>query len=177
MDMRGLRSDVAAAVEATRGFTIGNGRNIRRLADRLAPGETVRRIATGKYAGQLVLLALTDRRLLFVADQLLMKKVSVDFSFNRVQSIGCQTRFGTGTIVISAAGVESEITRVYSDDARALVDDARAAVAMPTPTTAPAAPSEDIPEQIRKLADLRDAGLVSVEEFEAAKRGSSWPAL
>ena len=32
------------------------------------------------------------------------------------------------------------------------------------------APQSDIPDQIRKLAELRDAGTISNEEFEAKKR-------
>jgi hypothetical protein len=40
-------------------------------------------------------------------------------------------------------------------------------VRRPSPPSAP--PSPDIPEQIRKLAKLKDDGIISSEEFEAKK--------
>jgi hypothetical protein len=42
------------------------------------------------------------------------------------------------------------------------------ALVRPTPTEGAA--STDIPEQIRKLGELRDAGVLTEEEFEAKKK-------
>jgi hypothetical protein len=38
------------------------------------------------------------------------------------------------------------------------------------PPTAPAAPAPSLMEQLQKLADLRTAGLITDEEFAAAKQ-------
>ena len=47
------------------------------------------------------------------------------------------------------------------------IDDAPA----PTPTVAPAAPAQpNYIEELKKLAELKDAGIVSEEEFEAKKK-------
>ena len=39
---------------------------------------------------------------------------------------------------------------------------------MPVPSAMPA-PTMDVPDQIRKLAELRDAGLLTPSEFESKK--------
>ena len=44
------------------------------------------------------------------------------------------------------------------------------AAAAPTPPPAPATDPLSIPEQIKKLADLRDMGVLTPEEFEAKKK-------
>jgi hypothetical protein len=41
--------------------------------------------------------------------------------------------------------------------------------AAPAPPPAPAAPPLDLADQLRKLADLRDAGVLTEEEFAAQK--------
>jgi hypothetical protein len=51
----------------------------------------------------------------------------------------------------------------FSARIRELVSSAR----RPSPPSAP--PSADIPDQIRKLAKLKDDGIISSEEFEAKK--------
>jgi hypothetical protein len=42
--------------------------------------------------------------------------------------------------------------------------------ALEGPTPKEGAASTDIPEQIRKLGELRDAGVLTEEEFEAKKK-------
>jgi hypothetical protein len=44
-----------------------------------------------------------------------------------------------------------------------------AGMAAPPPAAAPAAPSADLADQLRKLAELRDQGILSEEEFAAQK--------
>jgi hypothetical protein len=39
----------------------------------------------------------------------------------------------------------------------------------PPPTPQPSSPSPDFFEQLKKLADLRDAGVLTQEEFQAKK--------
>lgn len=166
-----LRPDIDAAAAAMKGVKIGSNREIRKLEEYLAPGETVRRIAGGYFAKGQGLLALTDRRLFFLTDGI-MKKTSEDFPFARVSSVSWRSGMVQGTVVILAAGSEAKIERVYKDDGRALVDDARALLAAGAQTAAvpaPAAPVDDIPAQIQKLAGLRDAGILSADEFEAKK--------
>ena len=84
-------------------------------------------------------------------------------------------------------GDKSEYTEPVEAWIRHALIEGRAAVAveaLPQPTPAPdlfsqvrdkltpqqPTPSRDVPDQIRKLAELRDAGAISTEEFEAKKR-------
>lgn len=165
-----LRPDIAAAAAAMKGAKIGSNREIRNLVGYLNPGETVHRIAAGRYADGQGLLALTDQRLFFLKDGV-MSKTSEDFPFSRVSSVGWRSGVMQGTVVIFSAGVESKITHVFNADGKALVDDARAKVSGGAPADqAPAAPVvPDVMGQLRQLAELRDAGVVTAAEFEAKK--------
>lgn len=167
-----LRPDIADAVQKMKGAKLGSGREIRKLADHLAPGETVSRVAAGRYGDGQGLLALTDRRLFFLKDGV-MSKTSEDFPFGRVSSVGWRSGVMQGTVTIYAAGVETKITHVFNADGKALVDDAREVVAagagVPALQTPPAAAGPDVMGQLRQLAELRDAGVVTAAEFDAKK--------
>jgi hypothetical protein len=103
-----------------------------------------------------------------------MKRTSEDFPLDKLSSAQWSSGMATGKITLFASGNKAEITGVNKTDGKRIVDILRARLsAAPTPT-APAATSEgggstDPVEQIRGLAELRDAGILSNEEFEAKK--------
>lgn len=171
-----MRPDIAAAAAAMKGAKIGSNREIRKLEEYLAPGESVRRIAAGHYANGQGLLALTDRRLFFLKDGII-SKTSEDFPFGRVTSVGWRSGMVHGTVVIFANGNEAKIGSVYKDDGKALVEDARQVIDTPAHATAPPAAlapapapaSEDIMGRLRQLAELRDAGVITGDDFDAKK--------
>jgi hypothetical protein len=58
-----------------------------------------------------------------------------------------------------------------TEDDQAIISSQAAPGAQPTPATAPPAPSQDsYLDELERLADLRDRGIVSEEEFEATKK-------
>jgi Short C-terminal domain len=83
----------------------------------------------------------------------------------------------TGTITIFASANKAEIKNVNKTDGKEMADHVRQRLSAPKPWTAStdgdqnAIPSTamDIPDQIRKLGELRDSGMVTPEEFEAKK--------
>jgi hypothetical protein len=64
-------------------------------------------------------------------------------------------------------------SKKYSKLADEFLDDLRAKLGLIGPLDADSAsrvpPAADIPDQIKKLSDLRDAGVLTAEEFEAKK--------
>lgn len=170
-----LRDDIAKAA-ARMSWKLGGRREIRKLEEHLYPGEIVDMIVTGTYGGDQGILALTDQRLLFIF-QGFVRERQQDFPFANITSIEQSSSWGSGKIIVWAAGAKSEIENVVSKDMKPFVDTARSRLATaasgrsPAPygpaTSAP--PSVDPVEQIRKLGELRDVGMISSEEFEEKK--------
>jgi hypothetical protein len=178
-----LRSDIAAAKSAAGGTFLGANRELKRLPNYLQDDEPVVMVAAGTYANGAGVVALTDRRLLFVKDGITRTAVE-DFPLDRINSIASTGGMVNGTIIVTVAGTRSEIVNVYKDDARRIADAVRETISRgsvpsftptvtetaapaPAPTAAPA--GEDVYEQLRKLAALRDDGILTPEEFDAKK--------
>jgi len=173
MKTDGLRPDIAAAA-AVLPSTLGSGKEIKKLEEHLWEGESVLALVTGVFAGSNGLLTMTDRRLLFTVDGA-MKSVSEDFPFDRVTSVQWSSGMMFGKISIVTSGVKTDIVNVDKTRGKTFVDTARNRVSMPSapapaPAPAAAAPAtEGIGDQLTKLAALHDAGVLSDEEFAAAK--------
>lgn len=159
-----MREDVAAAKNLM-AFKFGGGREIKRLAEHLWDGETVDRIAVGVYGGGQGLIVLTDRRLFFVKDGRL-RQTSEDFPFGSISSIQWDAKVMVGSIVVFAMGNKAEITNVSKDDGKPIVDAVRGRLSAPV---AASTVGSDVMAQLRQLGELRDAGVVTTDEFEAKK--------
>lgn len=164
-----LRPDIADAV-ARMSSRAGGKREVRKLPEHLQEGERVDRILTGTYHNGTGILVLTDRRLLFLKDGMVSKR-SEDLPLSKVSSIEWSSGMMLGKITAFVSGNKAEVTNVAKVDGKALVDDVRARIsdAPAAPATAPAAAAVDPVEQLKKLAELRDAGVLTSEEFEAKK--------
>ncbi len=166
-----LRPDVAAAKASLRS-TVGSNREIKKLVDHLWEGETVERFVPGTYGKGSGLLTLTDRRLLFTLDGMINTQ-SEDFPLDKITSIQWKSGLAMGTIVIFTAGNKSEITNVIKQVGKEIVDVVRGRLnepATPAPVVAEAASATtSIPDQIRELGALRDAGILDEAEFTAKK--------
>jgi Bacterial PH domain/Short C-terminal domain len=158
---------------------LGGGREIKRLASHLWEGESVDQMTTGTYGKGIGLVVLTDRRLLFVHEGM-MSQTTEDFPMDKISSVQWSSGMLTGSIVIFASGNKSEISNVNKEDGKEMVDNVRNRLssprqsAQPAPQSAPPgdpqrAPPGDPMEQLKKLGELRDAGVVKSEEFEAKK--------
>jgi hypothetical protein len=168
-----LRPDIEAARARMRS-TLGSGKEISRLVDHLWEDEQVERMTKGAYGHGTGLLVLTDRRLLFLKEG--MTKKTEDFPLEKVSSVQWSSGIGLGTITIFASGNKAEIKNVNKDNGKEMVDHVRHRLSAPKPSTdstggdqGAVASAVDIPDQIRKLGELRDSGMVTPEEFEAKK--------
>ncbi|CCH88990.1 conserved protein of unknown function [Modestobacter italicus] len=171
-----LRPDIAAAA-ALLPSTLGSKREIRKLIEHLWEDERVEQLSTGMYGKGNGILVRTDRRLLFLVDGW-TGATSEDFPFTRISSVQWSSGMLMGTVTIFASGNKAEIKNVHKEIGKNMVDAVRATISRPAPPiyTAPpvslsSAPSggADVFEQLRKLGELRDAGVVTVAEFDAKK--------
>jgi Bacterial PH domain/Short C-terminal domain len=164
------RPDIDAARKQMRA-TLGSGKEVERLASHLWEGERVEKMAQAQPKGeaQAGLLVLTDRRLLFVKEGMFGRGKTEDFTFDRITSVEFSKGMATADLKVMAMGNESKFN-VNKDDGKDMTDLLRNRTSAAQQAAAAPSPGQgDIPDQLRKLAELRDAGIVSAEEFEAKK--------
>ena len=165
------RPDIVAAA-ARMGWRMGGKRELKQLAGHLYEGETVRFIAQGTYQDDQGIVVLTDGRLLFLFHGV-MRQAKEDFPLRLISSVQTESGMVTGELRITVSGASSSISGIVKSDLQPLADALRqgmsaqqAAPAQPQ-ASAPAPP--DVTDQIRKLAELHAAGVLTDEEFNAKK--------
>jgi hypothetical protein len=173
-----LRPDIEAALSKM-SYKAGSKREVKRLADHLWHDEHVSLITGGTYGPGTGIVVLTDRRLFFLKDGV-MSKTSEDFPLDKISSVQWSTGMLLGKITVFASGNKAEITNVQKADGKAITDAVRARLAggssskaapsEPASAPATAASTDDVYERLRKLGDLRDAGILTDEEFAAKKQ-------
>ena len=157
---------------------LGAKRELRALPEHLWEGETVERLSSGTYGNGVGIVVVTDRRMLFLKDGR-MSKTSEDFPFDKISSIQWSTGMLVGTITVFVSGNKAEIKGVGKVDGKGIVDHVRNKVSnkqsveqqdpLIAAPVAQAAPPEDILGTLKSLGELRDAGVVTPDEFEAKK--------
>ncbi|MFC4912601.1 PH domain-containing protein [Actinomadura gamaensis] len=178
--------------------TLGAKREIRRLAEYLWEGEVVRHMVSGTYAAGTGLVVLTDRRLLFVRDGW-TSKTTEDFPLDKISSVQWHSGMLMGKLTVFASGNKADITNVGKQGGKIIADTIRerlasgpsyppqpptppapaamaqqpaplAPPAAPEPAPAPAVTGDAIFDALERLGKLRDAGVLTVDEFEAKKK-------
>ncbi|TCC54290.1 hypothetical protein E0H73_39610 [Kribbella pittospori] len=156
---------------------VGSRREIKKLPEYLWEGERVDLITSGTYGSGTGIVVLTDRRLFFLKDGV-MSKTSEDFPLSKISSVQWSSGMLMGKIIVFASGNKAEIVNVQKTDGKAITDAVRARLTngvqsspvpdqTPSPTGAEGKP--DVYEQLAKLGELRNAGVLTDEEFETKK--------
>jgi PH (Pleckstrin Homology) domain-containing protein/putative oligomerization/nucleic acid binding protein len=167
-----LRPDIEAAKQKMHA-RLGSGREIRKLVSYLWDDETVDFMTKGTYGEGIGLLVLTDRRLLFLKEGVFSKKTE-DFPIEKISSVQWSSGIIYGTVTVFASGNKAEIKNVYKEDGKHIVEVLRGrlsgkTVHRPGQEEAAATHQPDLYEQLAKLGQLRDAGVLTPEEFDAKK--------
>ncbi|MGC5255373.1 SHOCT domain-containing protein [Gordonia sp. DT218] len=127
-------------------------------------------LTQGVYDGRQGMLVLTTERLFFF-DKSALSARTEEFDLAAIGSLGFSQKLGGEVIEISISGRSAKIKQVAHGRAETFVQAfrrVRADRGRPrAPLLPPAAP--DMAEQIKKLAELRDAGVLTEDEFSAKK--------
>ncbi len=173
-----MRPDIAAAwAQVTN--KMGKKRDIQKLPQYLNGGETVLAMTGGVTGGKNGLLVATNRRALFVAEGVVNHSFE-DFPYDRITTVTSSRGMAFGKIVINTAGVARVVEQVAKGEAEVVAAVIRERVEGVTreryqaPVSASSAgavagPPPNLAAQLRELADLRDQGILTTEEFEAQK--------
>ncbi len=167
-DDRGL---VAATDRLSRISKVGGWLELRQLRNLLSPTETVLELGQGVWDGDQGIIILSDERLFFF-DKTLTGTTMLEFPLSAITSVTVGKKMTGETLAITVAGNVSTITRMMHGQADAISRSFRQSKVMPTSTAAPAPAASIGPsdaDELAKLADLRDRGILTDGEFQAKK--------
>ena len=130
-------------------------------------------LAQGVYGGKQGMLVLTTQRLFFFDKSLLGAQVE-EFEFSAIGSLGHAKKMGGEVISISISGRSVEIKQVAHGRAETFIQAFRKVkadvfVCVSSRAIVDEAAAPDLADQIKKLAELPDMGVLSEDEFATKK--------
>lgn len=179
----GQRRDVDAARTAMAN-RFGTRRELRNIEERLLPGEVLEHVAGGRYGGKKGLLALTDQRVLFLTDGVLARGTQ-EYPVGGISSVHLKSGLLMSTLEFVASGARVTVDQMQKLDAEPLTSRLRQRISgVPLPAAGTFTPSagmpghstatstgagEDLTQALTRLADLRDRGVLTEDEFAQQK--------
>lgn len=146
-------------------------KEVRHLRHIIRAGERVVELGQGTYGDKQGLLVLTNERLFFF-EKSLMNQTVEEFEISAISSIEAQKKMSGERLVIHASGNKSEIKNMSNGQSDAISRGFRSVKQQGSTPAAPAAPAPaapDVLDQIAKLSSLKDAGVLTEEEFQTKK--------
>lgn len=143
----------------------------------LNPGEEVLASVFGAYETKILgkdsvrngVLIATGNRIVFFAKKLGGYDIE-SFEYRHVSSFEQSKNMMGHTVQFFASGNKVSVKWIADKEAMAaFVALVREKLSTPAAPAAPAAPVDDVYDQLRKLGELRDAGILTPEEFDAKK--------
>lgn len=148
-------------------------KEINELPSILSPDEQINNIIQGMYNGGQGILVSTNRRLIFIDKGLLYGVKVEDFPLDKITSIQYETGLIFGKVKIHTSGNIALIDQVEKSASRKFAEFVRDKLSQPKETVVQVIQSSqqpDILEQIEKLAQLKQKGILSDEEFAEQKK-------
>lgn len=151
--------------------SFGTKKELKALPELLRAGEPVLALASGMVEANTWLIALTDRRIIFLDKGMLYGMKQEIVPLDKVNSIAGSTGMMFGKIVITDGAGDRVISQVPKKTVQPFT--ARAMEAMEAMKNggagAPTAGGGDELDKLERLAALHEKGLLDNEEFRAAK--------
>jgi hypothetical protein len=169
-DDRGIASAIERLGKVGRIFGRKEVRHLRHL---IRATEQIAALGQGQYGKKMGIVVLTDERLFFFEKGLLATETLEEFSLKAITSLEVSKKLTGEMLVIHASGNRSEITQLKHGGADEIARAFRALKEREGAVSGPGAPAPaaapDAYDQLRKLGELRDAGVLTNEEFDAKK--------
>lgn len=162
--------DEAARTHGTK--SVAKGHLLKgQVLDALEPSERIVVATHGYCDGKATVLAVTDRRILvFSGEAIGWDTASQSIALDKVSSISEKAGFALGSIRIATSNSEIELEKVTTDEAKAVVAAARRVIEQMTASSPASGASGGVGvDDLTKLAELHVAGVLTDEEFAAAK--------
>lgn len=161
---------ITEALEKLSGFSkMLARREISHLRIVLDPEERVLALGHGSYENLQSLIVLTDKRLILLEKGIFRESVK-DFQLSAISSLSLSKGWTGESLEFTISGVQGKITQLESGQGENIASLYRQLRNAPT-AKAPAAPAPpDVLAQLTRLGQLRDAGVLTEEEFMAKKK-------
>ena len=150
-------------------------KEIKELPNILWEDEKLEKLIQGFYEKGTGILVATNKRLIFIDKSLLGKLRVEDFPYDKISSIQYQAGLIYGNITIFSSGNKAKIeqldkkqTRNFADYVRARISGGKEHASAPTPPAEVS--SDDVISKLEKLANLKERGILSEEEFLEQKK-------
>ncbi|MBR6711478.1 MAG: PH domain-containing protein [Selenomonadaceae bacterium] len=151
-------------------------REIKELPNVLWEDEIIQDIVRGLYANGNGILVATNKRLVFVDKGMGWGLRVEDFPYDKITSIQYSTGFISGEIIIYSAGnkakidyVTKERCKIFAEHVRAMITEIKENHATPKLSKNSKAADDDLLAKLERLATLKQTGMLTEEEFIAAK--------
>jgi hypothetical protein len=150
--------------------TFGTKKEIRYLPEILASDEMFQGLTSGLMDGNTWLIALTDRRIIFLDKGMIYGLKQKEVPLEKINSIEQKTGIMFGEIAIWDGASRMEIKNVMKKTVKPFVAAVNSALTDRRAPSLSASPQPSVAEQLRELADLRDKGVLTDDEFAEQKR-------
>jgi len=147
------------------GSKFGSKRELKALPDELLENESVRHIVSGTYSNGQGILVATDRRLLFIFRGI-TKQITEDFGYGRISSIEYEGGLLLASIKVYVSNQKAKIENLQKAEAKRIVDDVRSWMNQPKANDAPAPSQTSVHDELLKLKQLHDAGIIDDETYK-----------
>ena len=149
---------------------LGVGKELKHLHEHINQGENILGHTRGFYNGTTWLICVTDRRLLFLDRNIGWGMKTTEIPLISVGSVNYETKLLGGNITVTASGSEKHIGKMKKQDVKdiaALISDA--AEKVNSASHAAAIQEVSKMDELKKLAELKDSGILTDEEFNEQK--------
>jgi hypothetical protein len=143
-------------------------KEISHLANILDRDEQVHAIGVGQYVNKAGIVALTDKRLLFLEKSMLGSEDMTDFSLSSIGAISLGKKMTGETLTVTHSGTSAVISALGHGQGDAIARTFRQLKEQQAPA-APGVAAADPIAQIERLAGLHAKGILTDDEFQAQK--------
>jgi hypothetical protein len=167
-DDQGIKAAVERLGKAGRFF---GRKEVRHLHNVIRSSERVVELGQGNFDGKQGIIVLTSERLFFYEKSMMGTESMQEFALPAIQALSVSKKLTGERIEVAHSGTRAEITNMGHGQAdiivRAFHQLRRDATALSLQSDATARP--DPMEQLQRLAQLREQGIITAEEFDRKK--------
>ena len=140
------------------------------LPEALAAGEEVLGLTVGSLENGTWLIALTDRRILFLERGAFFGLKQVSIELGKVNAVVSETGLMFGKVIIHDHGTKRIISGVWKTTAVKFANKVNEILmAREVSRHIPAMSGDDVISKLERLSSLLDKGVLTIKEFEAQK--------
>lgn len=143
-------------------------KEVEELPKLIQENETITALIQGSYNNGTGLLVLSDKRLIFI-DKGFVNLKTEDFPLNKISSVQFESGMVFAKIKIHTSSNIAEISNIDKNFGRQFVDLTRSNIEGSEGGGGNSSGQPDVLEQIKKLSELKDQGILTEEEFNNKK--------